>query len=98
MQFHIQGSSLIFIYLFIYSYFSPALPYFLLLFFLSFLHIFPPIDLSVFLSICFLCSSVLESHIKQDVTLWLDVFFFSITPKKLQIAVHVLKKRIDRFL
>jgi len=73
MPFHIQGSSLIFTYSFILSFFLPFL-IFLLSFFFTLLHVFPPIELSVFLAICFLHPFVLDSNIKQDVTLRFVVF------------------------
>ena len=56
----------LFIYLFLLSSYPSLFSSFV---FLSFLTHFPLIDLSVFLSICFLCSFLLDSHIKQDIEL-----------------------------
>lgn len=78
------------LYLFIHSLYPPTLPHFLPLFFFYFLHIFPSIELSVFLAVCFHYAFVLESHIKQDVTLRLYVSF-SITLKQLLTAIQVKK-------
>ena len=92
MPFHIQGSSLIFIYSFFLSFSLFFLIFFLSLFLFSLLHVFPPIELYGFF--CFLYPFVLESHIKQDVTLRL-VVLLTITPKKLLTAVQVNKKKSE---